>query len=148
MKHLVALLLVALAATTYIGVARADGGVCLTREQAISLIAHKADVERGGHSVSKWRLWEIADRESGLNHCWPNGRVKVSATGDHGLIQMNPWGVWTNCLVNPWCRRPDLIDDPEYQLDVMFNYYDLYGDLCPWNPDQVHPNYMPGCGYR
>ena len=54
------------------GAARTDNGICLTREQAITLIAHKTDVERGGQSVSKWRIWQIADRESGLNHCWPN----------------------------------------------------------------------------
>lgn len=89
------------------GAVAADG-VCLTREQAISLIAHKADVERGGRSASKWRIWQIADRESGLNHCWPNGRVKVSPTNDHGLLQLSPWGVWTNCQVNPWCRRAGL----------------------------------------
>ena len=125
---------------------RADGA-CLTREEAISLIAHKADVEYGG-ALSKWRIWAIADRESGLYHCWPNGRVKISPTGDHGLIQLHPAGVFANCDINPYCREPDLIDDPAVQVDVMINYYRRYGDLCPWNPDQVHPNYMPGCGYR
>jgi len=129
------------------GAARTDNGICLTREQAITLIAHKTDVERGGQSVSKWRIWQIADRESGLNHCWPNGTIKISHTNDHGLLQLNPGGVWTNCRVNRWCNRPDLIDDPEYQIDVMLNYYDMYGDLCPWNPDP-RGNYMPGCGYK
>lgn len=126
------------------GVARADNGICLTREQAISLVAYKTDVERPG-IVSKWRIWQIMDRESGGWHCGVNGRVKVSRTNDHGLLQMNARGVWNNCLVNRWCHRPDLIDDPEYQIDVMINYKELYGDLCPWNP---MGNYMPGCGYR
>ena len=62
------------------------------------MIAHKTDVERPG-LLSKWRIWEIADRESGLQHC-VNGRVKVSPTGDHGLLQFNPRGVWGNCSVN------------------------------------------------
>ena len=126
--------------------ARADG-VCLTRGEAIILIAHKADVEHGGR-VSKWRIWEIAERESGLLHCWPSGGVKVSPTADHGLLQLNPAGVWRNCRVNRHCHEPWLIDDPEAQVDVMMNYYEIYGDLCPWNPDQIHPDYLPGCGYR
>lgn len=125
------------------GVAQADGG-CLTREQAITLIAHKTDVERPG-LVSKWRIWAIADRESGLTMC-VNGWVKVSPTGDVGLLQMHRvGGVWSNCLVNRWCHRPDLISDPEYQIDVMLNYAERYGDLCPWNPNG---DYLPGCGYR
>ena len=87
------------------------------------------------------------DRESGGWHCWPNGRVKVSATADHGLLQLNPRGVWLNCRVNPYCNEPWMIDDPGAQIGVMLNYYELYGDLCPWNPDP-RGNYMPGCGYR
>lgn len=147
MRWLVVLLLaLALFVSASSGVARADKGWCLTREQAITLIAHKTDVERPG-LVSKWRMWAIAERESGLNHCWTNGRVKVSPTNDHGLLQFNPWGVWRNCLVNRFCDRPDLIDDPELQIDVMLNYYEVYGDLCPWNPDP-RGNYMPGCGYK
>lgn len=124
--------------------AQADGDTCLTREQAITLIAHKADVEYGGR-VSKWRVWQIAERESGLQHCDITGRVRVSATGDHGLLQLNPLGVWANCLVNRYCRAPWMMDDPAAQVDVMLAYAARYGDLCPWNPDG---DYLPGCGYR
>ena len=127
-----------------LAVRRADAqGECLTREQAISLIAHKADVEHGGR-VDKALVWAIADRESGLRHCDGQGRVKVSATGDHGLLQLNERGVFGNCLVNRWCRAPWMIDDAAAQVDVMLNYADVYGDLCPWNPAS---NYLPGCGY-
>lgn len=50
-----------------------------------------------------------------------------------------------NCLVNPHCHEPALIGDPAAQVDVMLNYFDKYGDFCPWNPSG---NYAPGCGYR
>jgi hypothetical protein len=123
---------------------RADAqGVCLTREQAITVIAYKADVEHGGR-VDKSLIWAIADRESGLLGCDARGAVKVSPTNDHGLLQLNPGGVWRNCAVNPYCHRLDLIGDPYLQIDVMLNYAELYGDLCPWNPAG---NYLPGCGY-
>lgn len=141
--------LVALLALTYLDVqpGLAASSYCMTRDEAITVIAHKADVEYGGRSASKWRIWQIADRESGLSSCWPNGSIKISYTNDHSLLQLNPGGVWRNCGVNPYCNRPDLIDDPYLQIDVMLNYYLVYGDLCPWNPDP-RGNYMPGCGYR
>lgn len=124
--------------------ARAEAqGKCLTREEAITLIAYKADVERAGR-IDKTLVWAIADRESGLQMCDPRGRVKVSPTNDHSLLQMNPGGPWSNCSLNPYCRRLDLISDPYLQIDVMFNYAEVYGDLCPWNPAG---NYLPGCGY-
>ena len=138
-----ALLLALVGVSGQWSVAKADG-VCLTRDEAITVVAHKADVEHGGR-VNKWRVWAIMDRESGGWHCWPNGRVKVSATADHGLLQLNPNGVFRNCRVNPYCNVPSMIDDPGLQVDIMLNYYELYGDLCPWNPAG---NYMPGCGYR
>ena len=118
-------------------------GVCLTRDEAIVVIAHKVDVEHGGR-LDKALIWQIAERESGLSHCDKRGRVKVSPTGDRGLLQFNPAGVFGNCLVNRWCRVPSMIDDPYLQIDVMLNYADVYGDLCPWNPAG---NYLPGCGY-
>lgn len=118
-------------------------GVCITRDEAINVIAHKADVEHGGR-LSKWRIWQIAERESGLEHCVA-GRVKIGVTGDVGLLQFNPHGVWRNCQVNRYCNAPWMINDPLAQIDVMLNYFDRYGDLCPWNPAG---NYMPGCGYR
>ena len=68
----------------------------------------------------------------------------ASETGDHGLLQLNERGVFGNCLVNRWCRAPWMIDDAAAQVDVMLNYAELYGDLCPWNPAG---NYLPGCGY-
>ena len=124
----------------------ASGGeVCLSREEAITLIAHKADIEHHEPPWVKARIWAIADRESGMQHCWPNGRVKVSSTEDYGLLQFNGRGVWCNCLVNPHCHEPALIGDPAAQVDVMLNYFDKYGDFCPWNPSG---NYAPGCGYR
>lgn len=116
---------------------------CITRDEAITVIAHKVDVEHGGR-LDKTLIWQIADRESGLRHCDAAGRVKVSPTGDHGLLQLNERGVWRNCRVNPFCDRPDLINDPYLQIDVMLNYADVYGDLCPWNPAG---SYLPGCGY-
>ena len=133
-----------LAALLLLAVRRADAqGECLTREQAISLIAHKVDVEHGGR-LDKTLIWQIADRESGLRHCDEKGNVKVSPTADHGLLQLNENGVYGNCNVNPYCREPKMIDDPYVQIDIILNYFDLYGDLCPWNPNG---NYMPGCGY-
>ncbi len=132
------LLLVALAMAQ---LAHADG--CLTREQAISLIAHKADVEYGVPWV-KATILDIAERESRLTHCDAWGNVRVSPTNDHGLLQLNPAGVWRNCAVNPHCGRWWMIDDAAAQVDVMLRYYRLYGDLCPWNP---RGNYLPGCGY-
>ena len=116
---------------------------CITRDEAITVIAHKVDVEHGGR-LDKTLIWQIADRESGLRHCDEKGNVKVSPTADHGLLQLNPAGVWRNCRVNPYCDRGDLINDPYLQIDVILNYADEYGDLCPWNPGA---NYMPGCGY-
>jgi hypothetical protein len=50
-----------------------------------------------------------------------------------------------NCLVNPHCHEPALIGDPAAQINRMLNYFDKYGDFCPWNPSG---NYAPGCGYR
>ena len=132
------LLLVALAMAQ---LAHADG--CLMREQAISLIAHKADVEYGVPWV-KATILDIAERESRLTHCDAWGNVRVSPTNDHGLLQLNPAGVWRNCAVNPHCGRWWMIDDAAAQVDVMLRYYRLYGDLCPWNP---RGNYLPGCGY-
>lgn len=126
-----------------LSVASAEAQGCITRDEAITVIAHKADVEHGGR-VDKALVWAIADRESGLRHCDEKGNVKVSPTADHGLLQLNERGVWRNCRVNPHCQRPDLINDPYLQIDVMLNYADVYGDLCPWNPGS---NYMPGCGY-
>lgn len=116
---------------------------CPTREDAIVIIAHKADVERGGR-VDKRRVWAIADRESGLDHC-RDGRLKVGVTGDYGLFQFNPWGVWRNCQVNVYCNDLSMIADPYVQVDVILNYYERYGDFCPWNPAG---NYLPGCGYK
>ena len=126
-----------------LGAASVEAQGCMTRDEAITVIAHKADVEHGGR-VDKALVWAIADRESGLRHCDGQGRVKVSATGDHGLLQLNERGVFGNCLVNRWCRAPWMIDDAAAQVDVMLNYAELYGDLCPWNPAG---NYLPGCGY-
>jgi hypothetical protein len=124
----------------------ADAGAnCPTREQMIGAIAHKADVERGGRSASKWIIWQIGERESGLSHCWGNGLVKVSPTNDYGVLQLNPGGVARNCAVNPRCRDLSALTDPLLQVDILLNYFDLYGDLCPWNPAG---DYMPGCGYR
>lgn len=116
---------------------------CITRDEAITVIAHKVDVEHGGR-LDKTLIWQIADRESGLRHCDEKGNVKVSPTADHGLLQLNENGVYGNCNVNPYCHRPDLINDPYLQIDVILNYADEYGDLCPWNPGG---NYQPGCGY-
>jgi len=137
-----AVILAAVVALVWATRAEADG-VCLTREQAITLIAHKVDVEHGGR-LDKSLIWAIADRESGLLNCDPRGNVKVSPTNDHGLLQLNPGGVFANCTVNPYCRRLDLIGDPYLQVDVMLTYADVYGDLCPWNPAG---DYLPGCGY-
>lgn len=142
-EFLAVLFVVAIVALALPGEAGA-GPYCPTRDELITIIAHKADVERGGRSASKWRIWQIAERESGLNHCWPNGTVKVSVTNDRGGLQLNPGGVFLNCAVNPYCNRPDMIDDVFLQVDIMLNYFDRYGDLCPWNPTG---NYMPGCGY-
>ena len=139
---LAGLLLIAL---TLAQLASADG--CLTRDEAITLISHKADIEHHEPAWVKARIWQIAERESGLQHCWPGGRVKVSATNDYGLLQFNDFGVWRNCAVNPHCKEPGMINDVAAQVDVMLNYFDRYGDLCPWNPDPVG-NYAPGCGYR
>ena len=138
---LAGLLLVTL---TIAQLASADG-TCLTRDEAITLIAHKADIEHHEPAWVKARIWAIADRESGLTMCDERGRVKVSGTGDFGLLQLNPRGVWLNCAVNPHCHEPALIGDPGVQVEVMLHYYDKYGDLCPWNPAG---NYAPGCGYR
>lgn len=113
-------------------------GMCLTREEAITVIAHKADVEYGGR-VDKWRVWAIADRESGLLHCWSNGRVKVSPTNDVGLLQFHArrWpednGVWHNCQVNRYCHDESKMEDPFIQIDVMMTYYDRYRNFDPWN---------------
>lgn len=137
------LLLALLIALTLAQLASADG--CLTREEAITLIAHKADVEHHEPAWVKARIWAIADRESGLTMCDKWGRVKVSSTNDYGLLQFNGRGVWCNCLVNPHCHEPGLINDPGAQVDVMLAYFDRYGDFCPWNPAG---NYAPGCGYR
>jgi hypothetical protein len=137
---LAGLLLVTL---TIAQLASADG-TCLTRDEAITLIAHKADIEHHEPAWVKARIWAIADRESGLTMCDERGRVKVSPTGDYGLLQMNPDGIYRNCKVNPHCKEPSLIDDPSVQVDVLLDYYDVFGDLCPWNPDGA---YMPGCGY-
>ena len=126
-----------------LGAASVEAQGCMTRDEAITVIAHKVDVEHGGR-LDKTLIWQIADRESGLRHCDEAGNVKVSPTADHGLLQLNENGVWLNCRVNPHCQRPKLIDDPYLQIDVMLNYADMYGDLCPWNPGA---NYMPGCGY-
>ena len=135
---LAGLLLIAL---TLAQLASADD--CLTRDEAITLIAHKTLA--AGVPALKWRIWAIADRESGMQHCAAGGWPEVSATNDRGLLQMNPWGVWRNCRVNPHCREPGAIDDAGYQVDVMIEYYRVYGDLCPWNPAG---DYMPGCEYR
>jgi hypothetical protein len=132
-----------LIALTLAQLASADG--CLTRDEAITLIAHKTYA--AGVPALKWRIWAIADRESGMQHCGGNGRTKMSVTNDHGLLQLNERGVWLNCAVNPRCKEPGAIDDAEYQVDVMISYYRKYGDLCPWNPDPAG-NYAPGCGYR
>lgn len=137
---LAGLLLIAL---TLAQLASADG--CLTRDEAITLISHKADIEHHEPAWVKARIWAIADRESGMQHCWPSGRVKVSATNDYGLLQFNGAGVWRNCAVNPHCKEPGMINDVAAQVDVMLNYFDRYGDFCPWNP---LGNYAPGCGYR
>lgn len=137
---LAGLLLIAL---TLAQLASADG--CLTRDEAITLISHKADIEHHEPPTVKARIWAIADRESGMQHCWPNGRIKVSGTNDRGLLQLNPAGVFRNCAVNPHCREPGAIDDAAVQVEVLLHYYDLYGDLCPWNP---LGDYAPGCGYR
>lgn len=117
---------------------------CLSREAAITVIAHKADVEHAGR-LSKWRIFEIAERESGLQHC-VNGSVKVSSTNDHGVLQVNPAGVWRNCAINRYCNEPWMINDFGAQVDLILNYFDRYHDLCPWNPDP-RGNYNPGCGY-
>ena len=137
---LAGLLLIAL---TLAQLASADD--CLTRDEAITLISHKSDVEHHNPPWVKARIWAIADRESGLTMCDRAGRVKVSSTGDRGLLQYNPAGVYRNCKVNPHCYEPALIGDPAAQVDVMLNYFDKYGDFCPWNPSG---NYAPGCGYR
>jgi len=126
-----------------IGRTRVEADGYTERQAGVIGLAHKADVEHGGR-VDKALVWAIADRESGLRHCDGQGRVKVSATGDHGLLQLNERGVFGNCLVNRWCRAPWMIDDAAAQVDVMLNYADVYGDLCPWNPAG---NYLPGCGY-
>lgn len=139
-----ALVVMTLAQTVQAAEPTRESGTCLTREQAITLIAHKADIERPG-IVSKWRVWAIADRESGLSHCDERGRVKVSRTADHGLLQLNERGVWLACDLNPHCREPWMIDDAAAQVDVMIAYAAKYGDLCPWNPDG---DYRPGCGYK
>ena len=118
-------------------------GICLTRDEAITVVAHKADVEYGVPWV-KATILDIAERESRLTHCDAWGNVRVSPTNDHGLLQLNPAGVWRNCAVNPHCGRWWMIDDAAAQVDVMLRYYRLYGDLCPWNP---RGNYLPGCGY-
>lgn len=138
---LAGLLLVAL---TLAQLAEASGN-CLTRDEAITLIAHKSDIEHGNPAWVKARIWQIAERESGMQHCWTNGTIKENATHDHGLLQLNERGVWRNCAVNPHCRRDWMIDDAAAQVDVMLNYLDKYGDLCPWNPAG---DYAPGCGYR
>lgn len=116
---------------------------CLTRQQAIQLIAHLSDVVHP-NTLAKEIIWQIGDRESGLTMCGNDGKVKISRTNDHGLIQMNPQGVWKNCRLNFLCKNARMIDDPQAQLEVMFNYYRVYHDLCPWNP---RGSYMPGCGY-
>lgn len=139
----VALLITALLYVTLAQLAAADD--CLTREEAITLISHKSDVEHHNPPWVKARIWAIADRESGLTMCDRAGRVKISPTGDFGLLQYNGGGVWRNCLVNPHCHEPALIGDPGAQVDVMLAYFDRYGDFCPWNPAA---NYAPGCGYR
>ena len=139
--HIAAMVTVMLA--LLLGAASVEAQGCITRDEAITVIAHKVDVEHGGR-LDKTLIWQIADRESGLRHCDAAGNVKVSPTADHGLLQLNENGVWLNCRVNPYCNRPDLINDPYLQIDVMLNYADVYGDLCPWNPGS---NYMPGCGY-
>ena len=144
------MLLVVLLLTTMTQTAQAaepsetTGGPCLSRDEAITLIAHKTEVERPG-IVSKWRIWQIAERESGLQHCDITGRVKISPTRDHGLLQLNERGVWRNCSLNPYCDAPSMIDDPAAQVDVMLAYAARYGDLCPWNPGG---DYRPGCGYK
>ena len=117
---------------------------CPSREDVIGMIAHKADVQYAGSGLSKWTVWHIAERESGLQHCDIWGYTKISPSDDHGLIQLNPLGVYLNCSINLYCNRPDKLDDPEVQVDIIFNYWLKYGDLCPWNPDQIRPNYMPG----
>ena len=137
---LAGLLLIAL---TLAQLASADG--CLTRDEAITLIANRSDIEHGNPAWVKARIWQIAERESGMQHCWTNGTIKENATHDHGLLQLNERGVWRNCAVNPHCGHDWMIDDAAAQVDVMLNYLDKYGDFCPWNPAG---DYAPGCGYR
>jgi hypothetical protein len=118
---------------------------CITREQAITLIAHKADVENPV-GLSKWVMWAIGDRESGLEMCWPNGRVKISPTGDHSLFQLNGGNaIYRNCRYNKFCNDMSRIDDPGVQIDIMQEYWRQHHDLCPWNP---RGSYNPGCGYK
>ena len=121
------------------------GPYCPTREEMITIVAHKADVEYGGR-VPKWRVWQLLERESGLQHCWPNGTLKVSPTNDYGVAQMHTRGVWLNCSINPYCNDWSKVSDPFAQIDVMMRYYDRYRDFCPWNPTPGG-SCNPGCGY-
>lgn len=123
---------------------------CLTRDQAITLIAHKADIENPG-VLRKEVIWAISDRESGLQNCWPNGSIKVSPTGDRGLLQMNQAGVYRNCRINRYCNDLSKISDPYVQVDIILEYYRIFRDLCPWNVQsgaRGFVNYNPGCGYQ
>ena len=124
----------------------AGGGIyCPTREEMITIIAHKADVERGGR-VPKWRVWEIFNRESGLQHCWPDGTIKIGVTDDYGVGQMNRRGIWLDCSVNPHCRDWSMVYDAYAHVNLIMNYYDRYRDFCPWNPTPGG-SCTPGCGY-
>lgn len=126
------------------GAIQAHATSCPTREEAVTVVSHKSDVEHGEPAWLKYRILAIMERESGLQHCTTNGAVKVSATNDHGALQVNPAGVWRNCAVNPWCSDPAMLDDFGAQVDLILTYYDRYHDLCPWNPAG---RYNPGCGY-
>lgn len=142
---LVFLAVVAIVALAPPSLAGAAGDVyCPTRDEMITIVAHKTDVERQGR-VNKWQVWYLLNRESGMQHCWPNGELKISVTNDHGVGQMHPAGVWGNCLVNPYCRDWSKVKDPYVQVDVMLNYWERYHDWCPWNPAG---DYLPGCGYN
>ena len=145
--NLVGLLALLVAMFAGVRVAAADTGDCPSREDIITIVAHKADVQYSG-VLSKEVIWRIGERESGLRHCNLFGFVKISPTNDHGTFQLNPAGVWRNCRVNQYCDQPGMIDDVEAQVDLIINYYRTYRDLCPWNPNHTNPNYMPGCGYQ
>jgi phosphate-selective porin len=78
MLRYVAVILAVVALLAFAASADAQGG-CLTRDEAIVVIAHKVDVEHGGR-LDKALVWQIAERESGLSHCDKRGRVKVRAS--------------------------------------------------------------------